>query len=41
MIQENGNQQDTDKHLPDKLSAGDVSRRLNVFFGGLRSGNRV
>jgi hypothetical protein len=29
MKQENENQQDTDKHLLDKLSVGDVSSRLS------------
>ena len=31
MIQENGNQQDTDKHLLGKLSSGAVSDSLNVY----------
>ncbi len=31
MIQNNGNKQDTDKHLLDKLNVGAVSSRLNVY----------
>jgi hypothetical protein len=31
MKQQNENQQDTDMHLLDKLSVGDVSSRLNVY----------